>query len=145
MNQMNDFPTMQVVGLDLRKTESGWQYLNEGVHNEPDSWCDASSSLGPFSNAGVNSLLDELLAARLQADQAASSICRNCRHWDSNGNCDFIETIQGERVANTTGCQIIATVHDDSGLWTVLKTAPRYSCPNFSATKQPAAPTGSFR
>lgn len=132
MNQMNDFPTMQVGGLDLRKTDCGWQYLSEGGHNEPDSWCDASYSLGPFSNAGVNSLLDELLATRLQAVQTANRVCKNCRHWDSNGNCDFIDTIQGERVADSTGCQIIATVNDDCGLWTVLKTAPDFGCPNYS-------------
>lgn len=129
---MSDSTTLQVGSLEMRKTAEGWQYLSEGVQGEPDRWCDATSSLGPFSNAGVNNLLDELLAARLKAAQTASRVCSNCRHWDSNGNCDFIDTIQGERVADTTGCQIIATVHDDSGLWTVLKTAPNFSCPSFS-------------
>ena len=133
MNQTIDYPTMQVGGLELRKTADGWQHLSEGVQGEPDRWCEATSSLGPFSNAGVNKLLDELLAARTQAAQTANRVCSNCRHWDSNGNCDFIDSIQGERVANTTGCQIIATVHDDSGLWTVLKTAPNFSCPSFQA------------
>lgn len=142
---MSDFPTLQVGLLELRKTAEGWQYLSEGVQNEPDRWCDADSVLGAFSNSGVNSLLDELMAMREQMSMQANRVCKNCRYWVADGNCDFIDTIQGERVANTTGCQIIAEVHDDSGLYTVLKTAPNFSCPNFSAAGAPVAPEVSFR
>jgi hypothetical protein len=130
---MSDSTTLQIGSLVLRKAADGWKYLSEGVQGEPDRWCDATSSLGPFSNAGVNSLLDELLAAREQVTQKASRVCKNCRYWDSEGNCEFIDTIQGERVADTTGCQIIVTVHDDYGLNAVLKTAPDFGCPNYSA------------
>lgn len=54
------------------------------------------------------------------------------RRWDSRGNFDFIDTIQGGAVAGTTGCQIIAHVHDDYGLYTVLKTGPDNCGPNFT-------------
>lgn len=130
---MSDTPTLQVGALELRKTAEGWQYLSEGLHGEPDRWCDAANALGPFSNSGVGILLDELLGARELAALRAESVCRNCRNWTSKGYCEFIDTIQGERVADTTGCQIIATVHDDYGLTTVLKTAPNFSCPSFQA------------
>lgn len=132
---MNESPTMQVGGLDLRKTDSGWQYLSEGVHNEPDRWCDATSALGPFSHSGIATLLDELHAARTVAAQRAASICKNCRWWVGKSVCDFIDTIQAELVLKTTGCEIAVTVSDDSGLHAVLKTAPGYSCPNFTARK----------
>jgi len=131
---MSVIQAMQVGTLELRKTDEGWQYLSEGVANEPDLWCDASDVLGPFGGSGVNDLLDELWAAREQAALNASRVCKNCRHWrsDRDGICDFIDTIQGERVAKTTGCEIIVTVHDDSGLCAELKTGPNFSCPNFS-------------
>lgn len=70
---------------------------------------------------------------------ATSNVCRNCRHWElepeGNGHhhCDFINTIQGERVAESTGCSIIATAHDDSGLCVFLRTGPEFSCPNFTS------------
>jgi hypothetical protein len=133
INQLSDVPTLQVGTLELRKTDEGWQYLSEGLHGEPDRWCDAATALGPFSNLGVSILLDELLGARELTTLRGESVCRNCRYWTSKGYCDFIDTIQGERVADTTGCQIIATVHDDYGLATVLKTAPNFSCPSFQA------------
>jgi hypothetical protein len=136
MNKKNDFPTMQIGGLDLRKTDSGWQYLSEGVHNEPDSWCNATSALGPFSHAGVATLLDELHAARTEAAQRASAVCKNCRWWVGKSVCDFIDTTHAVRALKTTGCEIAVTVSDDSGLHAVLKTAPGYSCPNFTARKR---------
>ncbi|WP_427121592.1 hypothetical protein [Pseudomonas aeruginosa] len=131
---MSEFQTLQVGSLELRKTADGWQYLSEGIGNDPDRWCDATGVLGPFGNSGVNTLLDELLAARQEAEQKAERVCENCRYWGQiyEGCCDFIDTIAGERVAATTGCQIIATVSDDTGLNTVLKTGPNFSCPNFS-------------
>ncbi len=70
---------------------------------------------------------------------AVSNVCQNCSYWvlepESNvhRHCDFINTIQGERVAATTGCSIIATAHDDSGLCVSLRTGPNFSCPNFSS------------
>lgn len=134
MEQLSDLPIMQVGPLSLRKTPDGWQYLSEGLQGEPDRWCDAASVLGPFSNSGVTSLLDELQGARELAAQQAKRVCRNCRYWTPQGHCDFIDTIQGERVADTTGCQIIAVVNDDHGLYTQLKTGPSYSCPGFSAS-----------
>lgn len=132
---MYEFPTMQVGTLELRKTPEGWQYLSEGLNGDPDRWCNAASELGPFSNSGVTGLLDELLVARLLDTRQAGSVCSNCEHWTSDRYCDFIDTIQGERVADTTGCQIIAEVHDDSGLYTNLKTGPGYSCPSFMRNK----------
>lgn len=129
---MTDIQTMKVGSLELRKTITGWEYLSEGLNNEPDSWCDATAELGPFSNSGVGVLLDELLAARQVSAVRMDAACRNCAYWTSEGNCDFIDTIQGERIAGTTGCRIIAVVHDDSGLYTQLKTGPDYSCPSFS-------------
>lgn len=129
---MNIIQTMRVGSLELRKTATGWEYLSEGVGNEPDLWCDATAALGPFSNSGAGALLDELLAARQVTALRADAVCRNCAYWTSDGYCDFIDTIQGERVADTTGCQIIAVVHDDSGLYTQLKTGPDFSCPSFS-------------
>lgn len=75
---MSSFATMQVGTLKLRKTDEGWQYLSEGTQSEPDRWCDAATSLGPFSNSGVGSLLDELLAAReLATFRAESAILNN--------------------------------------------------------------------
>lgn len=140
---MSEFPKLHVGKLALRKTAEGWQYLSEGLQGEPDLWCDATSVLGPFSHSGVGTLLDELLEAREAATAKSRSVCQNCRWWDSRGNCDFIDTIQGERVASTTGCQIIAHVHDDSGLQTELKTGPDYSCPSFTARTPQVAPAAS--
>lgn len=138
--QMTDFPTLRVGELELRKTSEGWQYLSEGVQGEPDLWCDATSLLGPLSHSGVATLLDELLLAREAATTKTVRACKTCRWWDSSGNCDFIDTIQGEAVAGTTGCQIVAHVHDDYGLHTALKTGPDYSCPNFTSSTPLAAP-----
>lgn len=134
---MSEFQNMQVGSLELRKTADGWQYLSEGIGNDPDHWCDATGMLAPFGGSGVNTLLDELLAARQQAEQKAEQTCKNCRWWrlepegDGHRHCDFIDTIEGERVASTTGCALIATAHDDSGLCAYLRTAPNFSCPNF--------------
>ncbi|MEX6780480.1 hypothetical protein [Pseudomonas aeruginosa] len=131
---MSEIQTMQVGPVEVRKTAEGWQYLSEGVGNDPDHWCDATSVLGPFGGSGVNTLLDELLAARQQTEQKAERVCKNCRYWGASqdGCCDFIDTIQGEQVANTTGCQIIVRVNDDWGLNVALQTAPNFTCPNFS-------------
>lgn len=137
---MSDFPTIQVGLLALRKTSDGWEYLSEGLQGEPDRWCDASSMLGPFSGSGVSTLLDELLAARQETEVKARNVCRNCRWWDSSGNCDFIDTIQGERIADSTGCQIVVHVHDDSGLYTELKTGPNFTCPSFTSLPASSAP-----
>ncbi|HEC1424263.1 TPA: hypothetical protein R1W95_001051 [Pseudomonas aeruginosa] len=131
---MSEFQTLQVGSLELRKTAEGWQYLCKGKDNEPEYWWDATTLLAPFGGSGLSSVLDELLAARQEAEQKAERVCKNCRYWGQiyEGCCDFIDTIAGERVAATTGCQIIATVSDDSGLNTLLKTGPNFSCPNFS-------------
>lgn len=130
---MNAVQTMRIGAIELRKTDGGWQYLIEGIENEPDHWCDATSFLGPLGGSGTNNLLDELLAARIQAEQKAASVCQNCIHWGDyyEGCCNFIDTIHGECVADTTGCQIIVKVSDDSGLDARLKTGPDFSCPNF--------------
>lgn len=69
---------------------------------------------------------------------ATNHVCQNCRYWvlepesTEHRHCDFIWTIQGERVAATTGCSIAVTVLDDSGLDVFLRTGPNFSCPNFS-------------
>lgn len=128
---MSQHETMRVGTLELRKTDDGWQYLSEGAGNDLDLWCDAASALGPLSGSGANSLLNELWALKELEARRTSSVCKNCRHW-RNGCCDFIDTIQGEKVADTTGCSIIATAHDDSGLQVELRTGPDFSCPNFS-------------
>lgn len=130
---MTDNQTMKVGELELRKTDAGWQYLSEGICNDPDLWCDAKNVLGPFGGSGVESLLDELWAAKEQAAQNSQKVCRNCRWWgrEYEGCCDFIDTTHSERVANTTGCTIVVKVLDDSGLDARLKTAPNFSCPNF--------------
>ncbi|NVL49832.1 hypothetical protein F2S72_08780 [Pseudomonas syringae pv. actinidiae] len=133
MNLTNEMQTMQVAGVEVRKTSDGWQYLSEGIQNEADVWCNASSALGPFGNAGVFALLDELHAARADAAQRANRVCKNCRWWVRKNYCDFIDTIPAAKVLATTGCEIVVTVNDDSGLNAVLKTAPGYSCPNFLA------------
>ena len=122
---------MRFGDLELRKTAEGWKYLSEGIGGENDTWCDATSALSPFSGSGVNHLLDALLAAQKLEAQRASSVCKNCSDW-KNGCCYFIDTIQGEKVAATTGCTIIATAHDDSGMQVDLRTGPDFSCPNFS-------------
>lgn len=132
---MSEIQTMQVGPVEVRKTAEGWQYLSEGVGNEPDHWCDATSVLGPFGGSGVNTLLDELLAARQQAEQKAERVCKNCRYWGAydEGCCDFIESIEGELVAESTGSQIfVRHINDDSGLSVALKTGPNFSCPHFS-------------
>lgn len=49
---MSEQVTMQFGSLELRKTDEGWLYLSEGVGNEPDTWCDATSVLGPFGGLG---------------------------------------------------------------------------------------------
>ena len=70
---------------------------------------------------------------------AAANVCQNCTSWvlepesTTHRHCDFINTIQGERVAETSGCSIAVEVHDDSGLSVYLRTGPNFSCPNFSA------------
>ena len=46
---MTVIQTMRVGSLELRKTATGWEYLSEGVGNEPDLWCDATAALGPVS------------------------------------------------------------------------------------------------
>ena len=61
---MSEQVTMQIGSLELRKTDEGWLYLSEGTGNEPDTWCDATSVLGPFGGTGVNDLLDELAATK---------------------------------------------------------------------------------
>lgn len=69
---MSDRETMQVGSLELRKTVDGWQYLSEGVANDPDTWYDATSVLGPFGGSGVNDLLDELSAAKTELTNSGS-------------------------------------------------------------------------
>jgi len=65
---MSQQETMQALSLNLRKTEDGWQYLSEGLGTDPDRWCDATNTLGPFTGSGLNSLLDELAAAKKAAN-----------------------------------------------------------------------------
>lgn len=84
MNQMSEVQTLQVGTLELRKTAEGWEYLSEGLQGEPDRWCNAATSLGPFSNLGVSILLDELVGARELAALRVKSVW-NCRHWTSKG------------------------------------------------------------
>lgn len=131
---MSEIQTMQVGSLELRKTADGWQYLCKGKVNEPEYWWDATTLLAPFGGAGLSTVFDELLAARQEAEQKPERVCKNCRYWGASqdGCCDFIDTIQGEQVANTTGCQIIVRVNDDWGLNAALQTAPNFTCPNFS-------------
>lgn len=64
---MSEKQTMEVNGLQLCRTGEGWQYLSEGLANDPDTWNDATSVLGPFGGAGVNLLLDELAAVKAAA------------------------------------------------------------------------------
>lgn len=71
--------------------------------------------------------------------KASASVCQNCCYWvlepesKTHRHCDFINTIQGERVAGTSGCAIVVDVNDDSGLSVFMRTGPDFSCPNFSA------------
>lgn len=37
MNLTNEMQTMQVAGVEVRKTSDGWQYLSEGIQNERTS------------------------------------------------------------------------------------------------------------
>ncbi len=130
---MSGIQTMRVGDLYLRKTDEGWQYLREGIGGDPDRWCDATSMIGPFGGSGVTSLLDDLLATRQATEEKAANVCKNCRFWGAvtEGCCDFIDTIDGTRVAQTTGCEIIVTALDDSGMYAELKTGPDFSCPHF--------------
>ncbi|SNS16789.1 hypothetical protein [Pseudomonas segetis] len=63
-------------GLELRKTDGGWQYLSEGTHSDPDVWVYASSSLTPFSGSGVDALLDEVKRLQGEYDKQAQEIER---------------------------------------------------------------------
>lgn len=66
--------TMEVNGLQLRRTDEGWQYLSEGYATDPDTWCDATSTLGPFSGDGVNHLLDELASAKAREEELTDTL-----------------------------------------------------------------------
>jgi hypothetical protein len=66
---MTVIKTMQVGGLELRKTEDGWQYLSEGYQGDPDVWCPVQGHLGPFSGSGIEGLLDELAQAKAEVQQ----------------------------------------------------------------------------
>lgn len=107
--------------MALRKTDQGWQRLIDGS----DAW----SLPNPFCGPALNDLLDELLAAKEHACKTVNSACKNCRHWGAEyeGACGFIDTIQGVRAASTTGCEIIVTALNDSGLEVNMKTAPNFS------------------
>ena len=67
VKEIAEMETMQVNSLDVQKTAEGWMYLSQGVGNDPDRWCDATNSLGPFSGSGITVLLDELYAAKTEA------------------------------------------------------------------------------
>lgn len=60
--------------LQLRRSEEGWEYLSEGYGLDPDTWCDATSTLGPFSGDGVNNLLDELADARARVESLTDTL-----------------------------------------------------------------------
>lgn len=66
---MTEKSTLHIGELKLRKGEEGWQYLSEGVGYEPDTWCDATSVLGPFGGSGLNDLLDELATTAARVGQ----------------------------------------------------------------------------
>ncbi len=76
--------TMTLGELQLRKTEEGWQFLSEGLGNDPDRWCDATDVLGPFGGSGVNDLLDELAAARARNEQLSGVL----QHIRGKSSCD---------------------------------------------------------
>jgi hypothetical protein len=66
---MSEKQTMQVANLELRLTDTGWQYMSEGLGNESDRWCHAADALSPFTGSGVNGLLDELADAKAQIEK----------------------------------------------------------------------------
>lgn len=84
---MSEQVTMQFGPLELRKTEEGWQYLSEGVGHEPDTWCDATSVLGPFGGSGVNDLLDELAATKANAEARESELVDVLQHIRGKSCC----------------------------------------------------------
>jgi len=85
---MRILETMKVGTLDLRRTAEGWQYQSEGAGNEPDQWCDATDTLGPFGRSGVNTLLDALSAAAAREEQLVDTLSHIrgksscCDAWD---------------------------------------------------------------
>lgn len=69
-----------------------------------------------------------------------SNTCSNCRYWlpmhkGDGSYCDFINTVDGEQLVSTSGCEIVATAHDDTGLDVFLRTGPDFSCPSFSSSQ----------
>ena len=63
---------------------------------------------------------------------AVDPVCKNCKWWDVESNCDFIATIQGEAAHKKGhGADIACRVLDDSGLEVHLKTGPDFGCVNF--------------
>lgn len=127
----NSNTTMQIGSITLRKAAAGWEYRSASLQPEPEFWSPAGSDIEGLPGTALNALLDELLIAREQAAIKAQSVCRNCKWW-LGGVCDFIDTIHADKVAASSGCEIVATADDDSGLSVVLKTGPNYSCPSFT-------------
>ena len=59
-------------------------------------------------------------------------VCKNCKWWEADSNCDFIFTIQGEDTYKKGhGADIVCWALDDSGLEVRLKTGPDFGCVNF--------------
>lgn len=84
---MSEQVTMQFGLLELRKAGEGWQYLSVGVDHEPDTWCDATNVLGPFGGSGVNALLDELAATKINAAARESELVEVLQHIRGKSSC----------------------------------------------------------
>lgn len=59
--------TLEINGLQLRRTEQGWQCLVEHLPGVPHTWCDATGVHGPFVGEGLHRLLDVLASTQAAA------------------------------------------------------------------------------
>jgi hypothetical protein len=94
---MSQNPTLEVGGLQLRRTEAGWQYLSEGLGSEPDSWCDATTMPGPFSGTGINTLLDDMVKMQACVSAREDELVECLQHIRGVSSCcsvwDFIDEV----------------------------------------------------
>lgn len=93
---MSNLQTLQVGQHQMRKTQTGWQYLSQGVDGEADRWCDANSELSPFTGSGVSALFDELAATKAM-ETCDSGMVEVLKHIRGTSSCcdvwDYIDEV----------------------------------------------------
>ena len=72
--------------------------------------------------------------------------CSTCKHWENPatrltrrtcepikvGECGLVDSTTGVTLFDQgRGMDVVVTVHDDSGLWSTLRTGENFGCINF--------------